>query len=489
MSGGPQPRPRRTWPQRLILGFNMMIVGLAILAAVVLAYAKETVSGIGRISFGDMLAAEDSPASADGTEDEGDQPDEDLKPPLNFLLVGVDSIANLPAEHILRQTRGGTQLTDTLIVFRVDPNTGAASAMSIPRDLWVPIDGGAEDKINSALAFSGETGLVATVQNELDIPIHRYIQVDFNGFLELMRTIGGIDVFIEYPLRDRKAQFEVLQTGCVNLTPDQALGYVRSRTLQALVDGEWRLVDARSDLGRIDRQQDFLVLALNKAFSAGLTNPATLKGIVDNVTSFVTLDDRLTPQELVELAEDFRAFSGDELERLTLPVVVGTAGSRSVVRLVEGEAQEVLAVFRGEKEQTPRVRIAILNGTGVAGVASEVELVVNERGFNVVDTDNADSFGYDETVIRFDPSQAADAEVLERWLVNGAVLEPRDEEGGGPMELIVGTDYEGLLETPRPAPTPEGSTELEITDPTPGAETPQPTPTPQPSRLATIRGC
>ncbi len=225
MSSAALPKPRRTWPQRAILGLNVVIVLTAALSALILAYVKETVSDLDRVSFGSQLDNPEAPPAAgvDAADDTG-EPVEELEPALNFLLVGVDSIATLPSDHPLRQTRSGTQLTDTLIVLRVDPNTGAASAVSIPRDLWVPLAGGPEGKVNSALAFTGELGLVQTVQDALDIPIHRYIQVDFNGFLELIRILGGIDVWLDYPLRDPKAQFEVLRTGCVTLSPDEALG-------------------------------------------------------------------------------------------------------------------------------------------------------------------------------------------------------------------------------------------------------------------------
>ncbi|MFV2039762.1 MAG: LCP family protein, partial [Acidimicrobiales bacterium] len=478
----------------------MTIVVVAVLSAVVLAYARETVGDIPRIGFGATLAADEPDSDATGADSgqgEREQNEEDLEPALNFLLVGVDSVATLPPNHPLRLTRGGTQLTDTMIVLRVDPETGQASAMSIPRDLWVPIAGaGQEGKINSALALGGPDALVRTIQDFLDIPINRYVQVDFNGFLELIHVMGGVDVFIEYPLRDVKAQLDIGRTGCVSLSPDEALSYVRSRTLTALVDGRWIRVDQNSDLGRIARQQDFLVLTLNRAFSRGLTDPATLKGLLDNVLGggFVTLDDRLTPDELLQLASDFSSFEGDDLDRYTLPVVLGSVGKASIVRLVESEAQEVLDVFRSKSTQDRAFRLAVRNGAGDAGLADEVQVALEARGFNVVEATNADGFGYDNTTIVFDPSQRADAVELERWLLGGAVL--LEQAGSGPVELILGADYLGVLEVPR-APIEEAQAPVDdqfaVGDPeqvvTTETATPLPTPTPTPRAIATIRGC
>ena len=134
MSSARRPRPRRTWPQRLVLAFNVVVVASAILSAVVLAYARETVADIPRVVIPGTVDPDE--AASGGPLDE----DEALEPSLNFLLVGVDSLAGLPSDHILRSTRpAGNLLTDTLIVMRVNPNTGAGSAVSLPRDLWVPI--------------------------------------------------------------------------------------------------------------------------------------------------------------------------------------------------------------------------------------------------------------------------------------------------------------------------------------------------------------
>ncbi len=474
-----------------MLGLNLVIVVSALASAVVLAYAKETVSSIPRTAFGNTLAPEEEVL------------DGESRPAINFLLVGVDSIRNLPGDHPLRKTRSeGNTLTDTLIVLRVDPDSGDAAAMSIPRDLWVPISAvGYEGKINSALALGGSTALVRTVQDYLDIPIHRYVQVDFNGFLELVNQIGGVPVLIEYPLRDPKAQLAINDTGCVNLTPEQALGYVRARNLQALIDGRWQLVDSRSDLGRIARQQDFLVLALKRAFSEGLTSPSTLKGIVDNVITqgYIALDDRTTPDDLVQLGSDFDSFDADELRRLNLPVVLGTAGEASVVRLVEGEAQEVLGVFRGEDAQTRSFRVAIRNGTGETGLADAVKLALASR-FRVIEATNADSFSYESTLIRYDPSQLDAARELERWLVAGAILEAHADDAGRSVELVVGRDWQGVLQTPRElggsgqeqGRSPQQVTNTEEPDLEPGPDvelTQAPTPTPTPQPLATIRGC
>ena len=316
-------------------------------AAILLAYTSETVGRIPRTAYGTSLSAE-SESNSD---------------PLNFLLIGSDSIANLPEGDYLRRVSGRSSrqlLTDTLIVLRLDPSGATkASALSLPRDLYVPISGYNEmQKINSIVYFTDKPTLVQTIRDVLDIPIHHVVEVDFNGFMRLFETIGGLDVYLEYPLRDKKAQLDIPESGCVTLTPLQALGLVRTRELQAYVENfdgwygpsanAWVRVDGTGDFGRQERQQDFLILALQQAFDSGFRNPLKITEIIQEVLGggFVNLDDRLTPQKATDLAQQFRNFRPNDLEKYLLPTVYDFADELSIQRIVEVEAEPILDVFR-----------------------------------------------------------------------------------------------------------------------------------------------
>ena len=342
-----RPRRRRTWFQRLFLLVTFLIFCSSTVAAILLAYTSETVGRIPRTAYGTSLSAE-SESNSD---------------PLNFLLIGSDSIANLPEGDYLRRVSGRSSrqlLTDTLIVLRLDPSGATkASALSLPRDLYVPISGYNEmQKINSIVYFTDKPTLVQTIRDVLDIPIHHVVEVDFNGFMRLFETIGGLDVYLEYPLRDKKAQLDIPESGCVTLTPLQALGLVRSRELQAYVENfdgwygpsanAWVRVDGTGDFGRQERQQDFLILALQQAFDSGFRNPLKITEIIQEVLGggFVNLDDRLTPQKAIDLAQQFRNFRPNDLEKYLLPTVYDFADELSIQRIVEAEAEPILDVFR-----------------------------------------------------------------------------------------------------------------------------------------------
>ena len=457
-----QPRPRRTWVQRICIFFLVVAFFGSSLSAALLAYAKDTVSSIPRTAFGNILTQETTgPVLSENLEGvETSDPIENLeRETINFFIIGTDSVASLPEGHRLRQTRSAAQLlTDTLIVLRLDTGessdggagTTDVSVVSIPRDLWVPISGygGEHQKINSLLAFTGPQTLVQTVRDYFAIPIHHVIQVDFNGFLELFEIIGGLDVYIEFPIKDKKAQLSIEETGCVSLTPEQGLGIVRSRTMQAFIQEEWREVDSLSDLDRMDRQQDFLILALQQAFDSGFRDPGKIRNVIEDVFrgGYLTLDDRMTPEDMIDLANRFSRFDANALNRYTLPTFFDWDGPYSILRLYEAEAQIILDVFRGDLTEKSFV-ITLLNGTGITGEAKRISNDLVAAGFRVAETGNAPSFDFELTTIYFDASQKDSALLLQSHLLSGAELIQRDAQTGKGIEMVFGRDYSGVSDT------------------------------------------
>ena len=103
-------------------------------------------------------------------------------------------------------------------------------------------------------------------------------------------------------------------------------------------DGRWR-TDPTGDLGRISRQQDFIRRALQRAIARGARNPAVLDDLLDAAVDNVTVDDRLTPGDLVDLASRFRTFNPDNLETFSLPVYDAVVNGAPVLRLREADAR------------------------------------------------------------------------------------------------------------------------------------------------------
>jgi len=418
-----------------------LALGLVTTAVALLRYDDE-VNQINRISGRGTLARVEGPAE-----------------PLNFLVVGVDNAEGLdPDDPVLRGRSEASLLSDTIMVVRVDPAANRAWLMSIPRDLWVPIAGtGTSGKINSALPLGGPQMLIDTIQQQLDIPINHYVQVNFAGFRNLVEVIGGVPVWFEYPARDANTGLNVELPGCVNLEGEQALAFVRSRYYEAFVDGEWQS-DPTGDSGRIARQQAFIRAALNRAASRGARNPFELQRLIDATRGEVVLDDALSLDRLLDLGERFGNFNVDTFEVVTLPGDPGWAGAASVVYLRESDAQAILATFRGQTLfGTPNalVRVEVRNGTGRPGEAADGAAQLADLGFSVVGSGDAPGH-VGPTVIRYRPGGLLEAILLARHLGPNVPIEPAapgEIVGDTGVVLISGTDWSGPLAEALPVST------------------------------------
>jgi LCP family protein required for cell wall assembly len=156
--------------------------------------------------------------------------------PINLILVGAD---------IGDKEREREPLADTIMILRINPKEKNGFLISIPRDTYVEIPGFSYQKINSAFAHGGINLLIKTVENFLNIPIHHYVVIDFEGFVKIVDELDGVDIYVDEPLRDElsKADFSV---GEHHMNGEDALAYVRCRKT------------AGGDITRIQRQQKFL---------------------------------------------------------------------------------------------------------------------------------------------------------------------------------------------------------------------------------------
>ncbi|MDQ3739073.1 MAG: LCP family protein, partial [Actinomycetota bacterium] len=218
---------------------------------------------------------------------------------------------------------------------------GGAALLSIPRDLWVEIPGRGEGKINAA--YNGGPELLArTVTQSLGVPIQHYVEIDFEGFRELVDTIGGVEICVFYATKDDASGLN-LQPGCHTLNGEQALQYARSRQYEEFIDGEWRL-DPTADLGRIERQQRFVKAAVDGTLEEMENDPFAAGRLIDAVVASVRIDESIEP---VDAAKSLRAAAQEGLRTVQLPVEGGTIGNESVVTMIDG-AEQILEYFRGE---------------------------------------------------------------------------------------------------------------------------------------------
>jgi LCP family protein required for cell wall assembly len=429
-------RGHRTWRERLLLGLSgSLAVGLLVTAGG-LAYVYTKYSKLSRVTLGAVLT--------EGASDD----------PQNFLLVGVDSAANLdPGDPAAagRASVGGLR-SDTVMVLRVEPGAEEASLLSLPRDLWVPLASGGHQRINAAIQDGGPGELIDTIEQYLGVPIHHYVQVDFAGFQDLVEVIEGVEVYFPTPARDTASGLDIPTAGCIRLDGHQALSYVRSRHFQRYEEGRWR-TDPSADLGRISRQQDFIIRALRRAFDRGVRNPITLDRLVDAGLATLSVDDRLTADEIITLGGAFRSFDPGALRTYSLPVTMGSAGGASILRLQDEDAQPILDRFRGTDSGDLRpgdVRVQVLNGSGVTGHAGRTRDGLAAAGFATVGVGEAERFDVAETLVRYTAGDEAQAELVARYLDPGARLELVQEPLGADVVVVTGSLLTGVRTEPRP---------------------------------------
>ena len=218
------------------------------------------------------LSAEAGPMKEDGV--------------VNILLIGNDSREN-----------GEDGRSDAMILVSISSRTKTIYMTSLLRDIYVDIPGHDGNRLNAAYAFGGPELLMETIEQNFDIPVNRYMLVNFEAFASLVDAVGGIELeltrdeidyvngyLVEYNMLTGREQgtdnmdLSVADNGpaVVHLNGPQALAYSRNRYLG-------------TDFGRTERQRKVLTAVIGKLPSAMLTNAGGLiDGLMPNLTTNLT---------------------------------------------------------------------------------------------------------------------------------------------------------------------------------------------------------
>ncbi|KRO37675.1 MAG: hypothetical protein ABR57_05180 [Acidimicrobium sp. BACL17 MAG-120924-bin0] len=323
-----QPRAKKTWVQSLLIA-----------ALVALAVSLFGAVGMVRAVNADMNSVQREEIASSALS----PPDAEFE---NYLFVGSDSrVGADPSDPDYGNVGDagdiGGQRSDTLMVLHYVKRTGTVSLMSIPRDLWVAIGNGKkEQRINTAYQ-EGTDVLVRTVQLALNIPIHHYVEIDFQGFKRIVDAVGGVNVCVEHPSRDKHTGL-FMRPGCSTLDGVKALAYARSRSFEQKVDDDWRL-DGTADIGRSTRQRGFVQALVKSSVLALTSNPFKAGDVLRGGLSAVVVDSNL---DLIGFGKKLRPAADGKIALFPLDVYGDMVGSNSVLRLGQG-ADELIAFFNG----------------------------------------------------------------------------------------------------------------------------------------------
>jgi len=216
---------------------------------------------------------------------------------VSFLLIGTD------------KRPGSTSYnSDSIIVASFDPKTKLISLLSIPRDTRVTLPGSKSYcKINAVPMLKGIPELEKQVTKLTGIELDGYVLTNFDGFKDIIDTLGGITIDVEkdmeYETGDKEDGYIDLKAGVQELDGTKALQYARYRH------------DATADIGRTARQQKVLT-----AVAKEMLQPATilrLPRLVQELMKAVETD--MSPKELLKLAGAATSFEEATIVTQTLP--------------------------------------------------------------------------------------------------------------------------------------------------------------------------
>lgn len=240
--------------------------------------------------------------------------------PYYVLLMGSD--AREGWEPVDENNDG--ERSDSIMVARVDEKAQQVDIISIPRDLRVKIDGHGYGKINSVIEYGGYNLLVSTLNDIFDIKINYYAIVYFQGFLDLVDTLGGVTVEVpegtaSFDMDENLNTVEpsiILPAGDeVLLNGEQALVLARCRHGWPLDQGAYAMGDYQRTLN-----QRNLIKAIAKGVLA--QDVTQLPALVESLSKCV--ETNMSVDKIVSLAMNMRGMDIESMESAQLPIGAST---------------------------------------------------------------------------------------------------------------------------------------------------------------------
>lgn len=336
---------------------------------------------------------------------------------INILFLGMGG-----------KNHEGGYLTDTIMLVGLEPSTKKISFLSIPRDLTVQIEGMGWRKINNVNAYAEfkniNSGGLATCQalsDVLNIPIDYFVRVDFDGFINIIDELGGIEVNVENILEDYsypimgmeeaepyESRFEHLyiEKGPQTMDGKLALKYARSRHA-AGIEG--------SDFARARRQQIIIEATKNKLLSKHiLFKPRMVGNIINEFKEHISTNLKIW--EIVKLWNMFKDVKKENITNRVLDnspngLLVDMQGENGAYLLFprSGDFTEIQYLIHNIFSDAPiekkskvvmeKTSVEIRNGTWINGLASKIALDIEKYGFNIIRIGNSSKQNFQKSVI------------------------------------------------------------------------------------------
>lgn len=387
--------------------------------------------------------------------------------PFYMLLLGVDG----SIERDNSGGFGGSYRCDSIILTRVDPKNKKVTLISLPRDLQITNMGGTSSnpsgygtqKLNAAHAYGGPALVVSTVSKIANVPISHYLEINFDGFIQAVEAVGGVEVDVKYAIDSSESQtgWDV-PAGLQTLNGYQALSLCRSRhSYDYLGDG---------DALRTANQRMVMTALAKKILSSDLpTILNTVNSLVQYVVTDMDLGTIAALAQAMQGLDSSNMYTGsmpkvsnmvdgiwydfvyqDKWEEMMKRVNQGLSPTAdeeidSATGIVISSGDGSASAANGDKPSISSASIAIRNGTAIQGLATKAVEKLKSFGYTNVEGGNADSQTYAETQIVYkDSTYANDANAIAKQLGCGAV---QQDNGTYLMTsnllVVLGADYSG----------------------------------------------
>jgi LCP family protein required for cell wall assembly len=426
----------------------------------------------------------------------GDRPGGGPKGAMNILVAGVDRRDGLTDEQIrrLRLGRFEGERSDTMMLVHLSKGHDRISVISLPRDSLVTIpehaSNGAEGpkgtriparqgKLGWTYSYGGSPLTIGTIEKTTGVRVNHYVEVNFLGFIKMVDALGGVTVCSQQPINDPKSGL-VMPVGKSPVGGEKALAYARAR--YTLPGG--------SDLGRIDRQQQFMAALMQQALSTStLTDPVKATRFLDAALQAVRVDKDLA-DDAPTLLGQLKGLSTDNVAFADVPLadpnhltrINGVGQMQSTVLWDQQRAQLLFQKINTDQSligpapaaspsptkssgngltvAPANIQVHVLNGVGTPGLARNAAGDLRKAGFNpVVVPGTANRLGLQQTVIQYGPARADSARTLAA-AIPGAKLK-RLPGLGDRIQVIVGSSWTGARKVQvagpgQQAPAPNG---------------------------------
>lgn len=336
---------------------------------------------------------------------------------VNVLLLGMGGRAH----------QGGL-LTDTIMLASLEIKEKKVALLSIPRDMSIPIESSGWTKINNINAYaelrergSGGIAISQAISDILDVPIDYYVRLDFQGFINIINRLGGINVYVEntiddysYPVagreeaEDYESRFEHLyiEKGWQEMDGELALKYSRSRHTPG-IEG--------SDFARASRQQKVIQAAKEKFLKTNFfLKPKLITDIIGELDK--NLSTNLKVWEMIKIWNLFKDMGKENI----ITKVLNNSPSGLLYNIINEQGAYILLPRSGDFEEikyfvhnifdeaprekkeevvTERATLEIRNGTWVNGLANRRAVDLEKYGFDVLRVGNSSHRNFEKSII------------------------------------------------------------------------------------------